>query len=251
MNQNIRNRLGWASNQRAHNNNYQRNHNGRTDHRLPNFKIQRTGQRNFRPNSANRTRRAGYQIPAANPVANGVVPIPCQCRYTPPAPPVLEACVSMCATVPLIMYNTRVTAALSSGSTFTKVGKHIANLAIRNNCLQASRVFEYQGVRKTIRILTIPMGARTGRTKPIECIIDKFAPPMGIILGLAGMKTLSYRIMVDRVVAEHHGPGASEAQQNQSARSQMQPINEESHEGDFIEALTEAELREIDNWEKE
>lgn len=82
-------------------------------------------------------------------------------------------------------------------------------------------------------------------------------PAMGINLGLAGLKTISYRITVDRVVAQHHGPGASIAQQLTSARSieqpqERDPIQEEPfEEDDVIEALTEAEMREMANWARE
>lgn len=263
MNSNIKNRLGWSRNEQR-NVNYNSRNNNRQCHRLPNFKIKRNGQRN---NNGRNNRTANQnqrrQNPVENLIRNPVVVIPanhsatvnCQCHCATHAPPVVDSCISMYTTVPLIVYGNSLIAALSCGSTFTKIGKHVANVAIRNNCAQTTRVFDHHGVRKSVKMLSIPMGVRTGRTKPIECIVDRFAPPMGIILGLAGMKTLSYRITIDRVVADHHGPGASIDQQNrslQSADSRRRQSEEDGfEEGDFIEALTEAELREIDNWEKE
>lgn len=161
----------------------------------------------------------------------------------------------MYATVPLLMYDRRVLAALSCGSTFSKIGKHLANIAIGKGCTQRSKVAEYNGRRRVVKVIVVPMGTRTGRIRPVECLIDAFTPPMGVILGLAGMKALGYRITVDRTVAEHHGPGESEAQQEVSAatveRAANPIIEEECVAEDFIMAMTEAEMREMENWERD
>lgn len=159
----------------------------------------------------------------------------------------------MFTSIPIIFYDRKIRAALSCGSTFTKIGKDVANLAISNGCGQRRKTFEYNGGRRTIRTLIIPMGVRTGRMKPIECIIDRFAPSKGIILGLAAMKALSYRIMIDRTVAQHHGAIADQPSANDHNAEESVEVRreEEFNEGDFIEALTEAEMREMENWERD
>lgn len=270
---NVRDRLGWSNNNQKQVNKARqgkRNNNNNTKrqcHRLPNFKVQRTSQqfnqsRNKRARNQQRKQNP-TTAPVAQEVARAALPVQsvCQCaccvsKSQPSnSPPVVDAGITMFSSVPVLIYERKIRAAITSGCTFTKIGRDVASFAASKNCPQKTRIFENRGVRKQIKILVIPMGVRPGRTKPIECIVDRFMPPMGIHLGLAALKAASYRITVDRVVAQHHGPGASLAQQNICARSvenPQEPIQEEAfNEGDFIVALTEAEMREMKSWEEE
>lgn len=157
----------------------------------------------------------------------------------------------MFATIPLFVCGRQITATLNSGTTITKVGQEVANMAITSGCYQRLKTFAFKDRAKTTNVLTIPMGTRMARLKAIECIVDKSVPPLGLILGLGAMKGLGYKIIVDRTIAEHHGQGASQAQQELSAKTveaRTESIQQiEFIEGDYIEAITEAEMREIEN----
>ncbi|KAL5282727.1 hypothetical protein ACFFRR_005665 [Megaselia abdita] len=277
MNQsnNVRNRVGWSNNPRNlvrnrlgwTNRNNIPSGNNRKCHRLPNFKVQRSSQHSNQAqisNNPNQELRGNNSSQQTAPVIGGqpvqkVCSCHCAAKVNEPKPASVQkvdSCVSMCTTVPLIIYNRRIRAALATSSTYTKIERQVADLAIGNNCSQTTKIFEHRGIRKNVKILRIPMGVRPGRTKIIECIVDRSAPHMGITLGLAGLKALTYRIMVDRIVAQHHGPGASAAQQIDSAKSVEQPqepIQEEAFNGgDVIEALSEVEMREMmQDWEND
>lgn len=158
----------------------------------------------------------------------------------------------MLATIPVFLCHRKIRAALSSGSSLTKIGEQVADIAISNGCVQKTKTFYNNGAQKTVKVVTAPIGTRMPRMRFVECVIDPTAPPMGIMLGLPAMKALGYKIVVDRTVAEHHGAGESQAQRDQSSRSQDQeeddvpeePFNKE----DFIISISEAEMREIENY---
>lgn len=157
----------------------------------------------------------------------------------------------MFCTIPVFLCYRKIKAALNSGSNLTKIGEEIANIAIANGFEKKTKTFFNRTVQKTVNVVTVPIGTRIARMRLIECVIDPTTPPMGVVLALPAMKSLGYKIVVDRTVAEHHGAGESSEQHNQSRRSQEEVEGEAADEPfimeDFIEAMTEAEMREIEN----
>lgn len=99
---------------------------------------------------------------------------------------------------------------------------------------------------KRMECITIHMGTKIMRAKPIDCIIDASAPPKGIVLGLQAMTIIGYNLLIDEVATSHH-----ETQRLQVTRplsNVEEEIPEEPfQEEEFVLALTEAEKREIEN----
>lgn len=157
----------------------------------------------------------------------------------------------MFCTIPIFLCFRKITAALNSGANLTKIGEEIANIAVANGFVKKTKTFFNRSIKKTVNVITMPIGTRVARMRPIECIVDPTTPPMGVVLALPAMKSLGYKIVVDRTVAEHHGSGESNEQRDLSRRTQEE-IEEEATEEpfvkeEFIEAMTEAEMREIEN----
>lgn len=269
-NGNIKNRLGWnAPTAQRNRNGSQRRHQNTTNNRKN--KCQTQGQnknrnhqvrkqykhpRNFQRNRNNHGGRP-KNVPKFQPTsgANSANQNASRPNRKPvPSDTEDEESQMMFVTIPLLACGKRIMAALSCGSNFTRIGKELASTAIANGFPKKRKQVWFNNVKTTVQVITIMMGVRTGRMKPVDCVLDRTVPAMGAILGLRAMKALGYQITVDRIVAEHHGRGESIAQQNRSQRS-LEPREEVPEipfvEEDYIEALNEAERKEIESWEKE
>lgn len=119
-------------------------------------------------------------------------------------------------------------------------------MAIANGYAKKSRIVTMGQTEKRVEFITIHMGTKIMRLKPIDCVIDALAPPRGIIIGLQAMAILGYRLLIDEVPANHH-----ESQRLPVARKQVHdPDNipeEPFQEEEFVMAVTEAERKEIEN----
>lgn len=153
---------------------------------------------------------------------------------------------SMFVTIPLYLFCRRFTAAVDCFTGMTKIGREVAQMAIANGYAKKSQMLTVGQSEKRVEFMTIHMGTKVMRLKPIDCVIDASAPPRGIIIGLQAMAILGYRLLIDEVPASHH-----EAQRLNIPRQQAQnPENipeEPFQEEEFVMAITESERKEIEN----
>lgn len=241
--QSIKERLGWASRPRQNHhtanprtarpaqnksNAVQRNKNQPRKAPVKNNNRNQANNNNRRPTNQGRVTKPSRKAP-------NVVSI------TKPAE---EDAVSMFVTVPLYLFNRRFTAAVDCFTGRTKIGKELAELAISNDFAQKTKLVTFGGTEKRVQYITIHMGTRITRLKPVDCVIDDKIPPRGIIIGLRALASIGYRLQVDGVLASHH-ESRRQVRPHQQASIPMEIPEEPFQEEAFIDALSEAEIKEI------
>lgn len=154
----------------------------------------------------------------------------------------------MFATIPLYLFCKRYKATIDMRSSLTKVGEDVAKTAMANGYSIKEKTLILGNTRKMVKVVTIMLGTRMERLKPIECIVDNFTPTGGVVLGLCAMATLGYRLVVDQVPAIHHTVARKPITKCSMARAPATIPEEPFPEEEVIEALTDAERREIESW---
>lgn len=152
-------------------------------------------------------------------------------------------------TIPVFLFCKKVTAALDTGCSLTKIGKDIANMAVANGFEIKEKTLVLGEMRKKVKIVTILLGTRMANLRPIECLIDRSAPPSGVIIGLRALSILNAQVLVDQIPAVHHAvtrktPSARQRIEVPAVEIPEEPFQEE----DFVAAISAAERREMESW---
>ncbi|KAL5274800.1 hypothetical protein ACFFRR_001073 [Megaselia abdita] len=90
---------------------------------------------------------------------------------------------SMYETVPLLVFCRRFTAVVNSGTSMTRIGSEIAARAVANGFEKKERLLVLGQTETRVQMITILLGTRMARLKPVDCLIDPVAHPLSITLG--------------------------------------------------------------------
>lgn len=151
----------------------------------------------------------------------------------------------MMVTIPLYMCCKKFTAVIDCFTTRTKIGIDVEKMAISKGYTKRSEIIRIGQMERRVEMITIHMGTNVMRLKPIDCVIDSTTPLNGVVLGLQALSNLGYCLTVDAVTASHRviKNVIPKQQTKETEDYPEEPFIEEL----FIETLTEAEQREIEN----